>query len=105
MPANLNETSGQGSTWTRCAGISIANPANGMPSVLFAEATVAEVGLVKVEQLSGSISSTFDPTSEIPLRDPETGELTGDVVSQAHLYQVLYSLYMQKAIERDADAT
>lgn len=102
MPANLHETTGTGSTWTRCTSISIANPASGVPSIMFAEATVAEIGAVKVEQITGNIIGTFAPTADIPLRDPETGDLTGSTVTQAYLYQILYSLYMQKALERDA---
>lgn len=100
MPSNLHQSTGTGSTWTRCTSISIANPAVGTPSFLFAEATVAEVGAVKVEQMVGTIQGTFNPSSAVPLRDPETGELTGAEVTQAYLYQVLYSLYMQKALER-----
>lgn len=100
MPANLNETTAPGKTWTRCTSITIANQVSGTPSVLFAEATVAEVGGVKIEQISGSFAAEFSPAANIPLRDPETGELTGEGVTQAHLYDVLYSLYMQKALER-----
>lgn len=100
MPANLHEVSATGKTWTRCTSISIANPAVGTPSILFCEATVAEVGALKVEQISGTLQGAFNPADTIPLRDPETGDLTGDTVTQGYLYQVLYSLYMQKALER-----
>lgn len=100
MSANLNETTAPGKTWTRCTSITIANQVSGTPSVMFVEATVAEVGSLKLEQLSGSFSAEFSPSSAIPMRDPETGELTGESVTQAHLYDVLYSLYMQKALER-----
>lgn len=69
---------------------------------MFAEATVAEVGSVKVEQITGTIVGTFSPSADIPMRDPATGELTGESITQGSLYNILYSLYMQKALERDA---
>ena len=102
MSANLNETSAPGATWTRCTSVSIANPATGTPSILFTEAKVAEVGAIKIEQVTGSIAATFSPSSAIPLRSPSTGELTGESVTQDHLYQILYSLYVQKGLERNA---
>lgn len=102
MPANLNEVTAQGKSWTRCAGVTIANPAVGQPTIVFSESTVVEIGPLKVEQPAGVLAGVFAPTATIGLRNPETGELTGDTVTQQHLYQVLYSLYMQKALERDA---
>jgi hypothetical protein len=33
--------------------------------------------------------------------NPETGEATGATVTHAELYAILFSLYMQTAVERD----
>ena len=43
-----------------------------------------------------------DMSEMIPLRNPENGELTGDEVPIAAVYQALYSFYWMKALERDA---
>jgi len=48
-----------------------------------------------------SCSATFDPQGVIDVRNPETGELTGATVTQAELYAIVYSLYIQTATARD----
>lgn len=80
----------------------IDNFLDDIPMCQFAESRVTAVAGSKSEQPIGIISSTFNPTATVPLRDPETGELTGDSTTQAQLYQLLYSLYMQIALERDS---
>lgn len=91
-----------GSAWTRCASVSIDNRINSTPSATFVENRVCEVAGTSVESFKGSFTVGFDPLQDIQLRDPETGLLTGETAPQAYLYQLLYSLYMQKALERDA---
>ena len=41
------------------------------------------------------------PAREIPLRDPQTGKPTGAVMTYAEAYAVLYSAYLDAALERD----
>lgn len=100
--ANYQESTATATSWIRCRSVSIENPIGGTPSASFVEHKVVQLGGHTVEQFVGILPSTFNPTASIPLRDPETGGLTGDSVTQAHLYQILYSLYMQAALDRDA---
>lgn len=91
-----------GNQWQRCNVVHIDNPHNGTPMVTFAEQEIAEVdGAVFSTQL-GQIVFPFDPAATINLRDPGTGELTGQTATGAALYAALYSLYIQSALERDA---
>lgn len=100
--ALYKEQIGTGTTWTRCKTVQIENPLTGTPFAHFIEARCASVGGMSSEQFSDTLHKSFDPVAEIPMRNPETGELTGSVVTQDHLYQILYSLYMQAALDRDA---
>lgn len=103
MAFKYNETAGPGSIWTRCSGINIDNRHGVTPIAQFTESTVSEVGGKSSEQFAGVLSSGFNPTATIALRDPDTGQATGNTVTQAHLYQVLFSLYMQLVDERDGN--
>ena len=43
----------------------------------------------------------FDLEADFPLLDPVTGMPTGQTMTNAGLYQALFSLYMQTATRRD----
>ena len=101
MP-DYKETSVAGHRWQRCNQIVIDNRRSATPSVRFdEEAVVALEGAAEVRTPAGVLTIDFDPSREIPLRDPQTGEPTGAVMTYAEAYAVLYSAYLDAALERD----
>lgn len=104
MP-DYNESTVSGHIWQRCHQVVIDNPRNGVPSVRFDEERVLALnGGAEVLQPAGTLAVPFDPATVIPLRDPATGELTGETTTYGDAYALLYSAYMAAALERDAAA-
>lgn len=101
MP-DYKETAVTGKKWQRCNVVHIDNPYQAQPTVTFAEQEVAEVDGATFQTQLGQLVFPFDPVENINLRDPATGDLTGQTVTGADVYAALYSLYIQKAMERDA---
>lgn len=96
-----------GKQWTRCGGIRIANPADGVPHITFIEqeAIALDGGRVSVTpKIGGDVTVAFDPATEIDLYDPVTGEPTGGKATHGQVYAMLYSAYLTAAHERDAAA-
>lgn len=103
--ANYNETTATGVSWQRCHRVTVENSLDSTPSVLMFEEEVVEINNKRYNTLLGLIQKPFDPVNGvIQLRNPETGELTGTSVSHLELYTILYSLYIQSALERDSNA-
>lgn len=106
MP-DYKETTGAGKSWRRSHHVTIYNPLPelGVRQIMYTEQDCLKVGertaTVSAPGGPGGLRGVFDAEALIPLRDPETGELTGGTVSQAVLYQGLYSHYMQLALARD----
>lgn len=92
-----------GSKWKRCCRIVIENPMNAIPSVLFVEEEVINLGEGEpiARMVSNCSASLADPSEVIGLRNPETWELTGATVTMGELYVGIASAYWQKALERD----
>ena len=96
-------------SWVRCRAITITNPLPGqvaghvpeVPTAYFTEEKVLNLDGANVQLPAGSCSKPFNPTDTITLLDPATGEPTGETVTHAALYGILFSLYMQTAVERD----
>lgn len=101
--ANYQETTDLASAWKRCNRVIVDNPLDATPSVRFYEENVVSMPIAKVRADAGTVTAQFNPDEQIMLRDPQTGELTGAYVTQAHLYQAIYSLYMQLALRRDLE--
>lgn len=94
-----------GTSWQRCFAISISNPHNGFPSVAYSEEKVIDLGngdFVKRSVELPQLVTPFDSATVIPLRDPATGELTGQTTTMGVVYATLYSAYMDAALKRDA---
>ena len=109
---NYKETSLAGTSWVRCRAITITNPLAGTeeldhtgqpigPTAHFTEEKVVTMEGADLRIPAGSCSKPFSPTDTITLLDPATGEATGATVTHAALYGILFSLYMQTAVERD----
>lgn len=111
---NYKETTLSSTSWLRCRCVTITNPLAGSefdrnnnplgPVAYFQEQKVISGGGVQSMTDAGSCSKVFNPTATISMRDPSTGALTGTTVTHADLYAILFSLYMQTALERDATA-
>jgi len=100
--ANYNETTGSGTTWKRAKQVLIKNELNSTDRpIFFFEEEVAVIGDKKFNNDSEVLRTNYDPEKLISLRDPQTGELTGNVIPQGLVYQALYSLYLEVAAVRD----
>ena len=101
--SDYQQSSIVGTRWKRARRISIDNPLNGAPSVLFAEDEVMALGDgATIERPVSNLTAGYDPGHSFPLRDPATGEeIPGQTGTQAQLYALLYSAYWALALERD----
>lgn len=99
--ANYKEQTGSGTSWTRAKQVIINNNYNSTKNILFFEEDIATVGDKVFQTSAGMVSTPFDPQGVISLRDLGTGERTGNVISQATIYQAIYSLYLDLAEARD----
>ena len=99
--ANYKETEVAGSEYTRCCEIHIFNPRDRAPNVSFVEQRITTLGDRTLETYAGQIDMPFDPAKEIDVIDPETNEPTGEVVTLADVYQLIYSVYLKEALLRD----
>jgi hypothetical protein len=103
--SDYRESAVTGTTWQRCCQIVIANPRGAVPTVRFDEESVlALADGTEIRRPVGALALDFDPAKVIELRDPATGELTGDTSSYGAVYTLLYSAYMTTALERDTPA-
>jgi hypothetical protein len=110
---NYQETTVSGTSWTRCRAVTITNPLPGRgpvqaitgieegPTAFFQEEKVVSNDGSQTTVDTGSCRKAFYPAATIPMLNPETGEATGATVTHAELYAILFSLYMQTAVERD----
>lgn len=102
---NYNETTVTGQVWRRCCQIVVENPRTGHPLVRFEEERVLTLnGGAELRTPEGGLSVPFDPAKTITMRDPATGQATGQTVTYAEAYALLYSAYLSAANERDAAA-
>lgn len=105
MP-DYNETTLTGTAWQRCHQITVHNVRNAPPSVEFAEERVIALqDGAEIRQQLGALAVPYNPAKVISLRDPATGELTAETATYAQAYQILYSAYIDAALERDASIT
>ena len=99
---NYKQTTLSGTSWTRCRCVTITNPLAGdAATAYYQEEKVIGIDGAQTTVDAGSCRKAFDPAATIPMLNPETGEATGATVTHAELYAILFSLYMQTAVERD----
>ena len=95
MP-NYHQTPVTGVEYPRTYAIEIANRYGLMPSITFhMEALTLLANGQTLSRGLPPVPAVFDPEAEIPLLNPADGEPTGESVTQAHLYQLLFSLCEQ----------
>lgn len=100
--SNYKETNIAGTQWKRSHRVIIDNPLNEAPRVIFMEQTVNAIqGGDVITRPAGNIEKVFEPHGIINLINPLTGASTGQTITQLELQVILYSLYIQLAIERD----
>lgn len=103
--SDYKETDIVGKAWTRCHKITIQNVRGVAPSVHFSEERVLQLeNDQEVRQGLGDLDSAFDPSKQIPLLNPETGEPLGKTATYQEAYVLLYSAYIAAAKQRDEDA-
>ena len=92
-----------GVEWTRCFQVVVDNRSGVAPRATFFEQRVLQPdsGPVRASAV-GQVEMQYDPAAVIALRDPATGEETGETITGADLYQVIYSAYLHAALARDA---
>lgn len=93
-----------GTTWQRCYQVVLDNPLGGVPTVRFDEQEVLSIDGREMRRPRGTLSLPYDPTRVIALRNPETGELTGESTTYAQAYELIYSAYITAGMARDAAA-
>jgi len=100
---NYKETTGSGSSWTRANRVMILNPLEDSVAkqISFFEETVAKVGDTTIKADSGYCNTYYTADKLIELINPETGETTGETITQGKVYQAIYSLYLAAAKARD----
>ena len=103
--ANYNETSITGESYQRTNRIIIENPYQGTPVIVFEEQKVFNLGDGEVLQKPmGQLRLNFNPAEVINIIDPTTNTDTGHTITLGEIYALVYSVYWQKAIERDTPA-
>jgi hypothetical protein len=101
--ADYQESTLTGQAWQRCHQIVIDHRRGVTPTVRFDEERVVALDDgSEVRTPRGTLTLDYDPARLIPLRDPLSGEPTGETVSYAAAYQLLYSAYLDAALARDA---
>lgn len=99
---NYREQQTTGTAWRRCSEVTLFNPLGGPQFARFTEQDAMSMGDKTAATTAGFIDQPFDVQGVFPLLDPQTGEPTGQSMTHGALYQALFSLYMQCAIQRDA---
>lgn len=104
--ANYKESTVTGTQWTRCNTVVINNPIGGVPTVQFLEEVVISTpgGVMSFPSDGLRLFDAVNPSREIALLNPSTGEATGQVVTEGFLYAALFSRYIALAAARDAAA-
>lgn len=100
--ADYQATDVAGKSWKRCCRMVVENPLNSPSSLLLVEETAISLGDKTISTPDANLSVVFSPEASFSLRNPLTGEETGVTMTHAELYTILYSVYMQLALERDA---
>ncbi|WP_439137530.1 hypothetical protein [Roseicyclus sp.] len=84
-----------GESYIRCSQVIIDNRLGAAPSVTFHRESVIGIdGGAVVRQPMSPREIAFDPSFSVPVLDPETGEATGQTITQGELYALIYSVFI-----------
>lgn len=83
-----------GESYRRCNQVIIDNPYDGAPSITFAQETIFGAGGAVSHMPMQGIRVAFDPAATIPVINPETGQPTGQTITHAALYAMIYSAFI-----------
>ena len=93
-------------SFVRAYAVSCLNPRNGSKMIQFQEETVLRLPDGTESFLrAGECTKILTPenaATQFALRDPQTGEVTGETTTYQDVYRLLMSLYYHLATERDA---
>jgi len=103
--SNYKETRVVGQEYIRCSEIKIVNPYQKTPSVSFGEERATLLSDRTILDRAGELTISFDPSKVIKIINPITGLDTGTTITYGEIYSLLYSAYMDAALQRDLDAT
>jgi len=104
MSYKLNQQPLAGESYTRCNQIVIDNKLDRVPAVEYHQELVfADQAGVVSKMPIGHVPTDFDPIAEIPLINPETGEFTGAIITQAELMVFIYSAYIAAVAPKPAE--
>lgn len=101
MP-DYKESSVAGTQWQRCHGVYLQNTYGQTPLITLREEQVTAIGDQTFFKDMGQMQFPFEQGATIPLLNPLTGQPTGGTITMGEVYAIMWSLYMQKAAERDA---
>ncbi len=92
--------------WRRASAVVIENPVGDGKRIVFREEDFTQLSDGRVmNEPAGQIAAVYeDPAATFPLRDPASGELTGQTATHGEVYVLLHSLYLSLAENRDAEA-
>lgn len=102
--AERNLVAVAGDSWDRVCHIECLNGYGQVPLIRFDEERRTILGSGEsIGRPTRSITIEFTtPEKKFPLRNPMTGELTGETMTHGGFYAVLYSLATQAALDADA---
>lgn len=83
-----------GESYRRCNQVIIDNPYDGAPSITFAQETILGAGSAVMHLPMSGIRVVFDLVATIPVINPETGQPTGQTITHAALYAMIYSAFI-----------
>lgn len=102
--ADYKEANVAGTEWQRGCRVIIENPSGEAPYVVFIEEVATNLnGKVITRPLQGNLRLAFDPAKTFPAFDPTTLAQTGATYTHQQVYEIVFSLYMATALERDAN--
>lgn len=99
--ANYNQTDITGTEYQRCFSVVINNALNQTPEIIFKEEKVFNLSSGRMSIGCGYCAKTYDENASFPILDLDTDMPIGETITDKKLYQILYSLYIKTANERD----
>lgn len=100
--ANYKQGDITGTAWTRCSRIDISNPYGQAPLAYLYDEEALQLGERVITAPVGNLLLGVDMAASFDVYDPATAQATGDTVTYAQLYGLLYSVYRTVAAQRDA---